>query len=439
MTQRRSIAAVLTLALASLALLSGVASPAAAATTSNVTGVITSGGKALPGLKVELLRMESDNDHYDRVTSATTTTSATGTYKISGFRTKDPYDEWYRFRIRVSDPHGSYVTAIRDFANAPGKTVTRNATLQPAGFLTGKVLRADGASPTTTRVHLIGPNVDIGTPDKPALAYDDDRGVTADGTYRFAGLPAGDYTVRYTDTSGKYLDQCYDGILAKQGTEATCDPAEVPAATKVTVAAKATSTLTDQQLTNVGARLSGTVTSTAGGALKGVDVTPVPQGSDSRDWYDYTKATGTAGTFSRGPLPSGQWQLYAEDSNGVWASQWVGGTNQATAQVFDLSPGETISDIAIKLRSRAVLSVQTTPGAGSATFVVSVSRKLTGSAVSGKVSAALGANTKTATLSGGKATITLTGIAAGKHTFRIHFEGNGNTSTGTKNITATVR
>ncbi len=119
-------------------------------------------------------------------------------------------------------------------------------------------------------------------------------------------------------------------------------------------------------------------------------------------------------------------------------SQWVGGTNQATAQVFDLSPGETIDDIAIKLKSRAVLSVKTTTGSTTATFVISVTRKVTGSPTSGQVSAALGGNSKSAALSGGKATITLTGLTAGKHTFRIHFEGNGNTSTGTKNITATV-
>ena len=206
----------------------------------------------------------------------------------------------------------------------------------------------------------------------------------------------------------------------------------------VTVAAKATSTLTDQQLTNVGAHLSGIVTSTAGGALKDIDVTPVPQGSDSRDWYDYTKATGTAGTFSRGSLPSGQWQLYAEDSNGIWASQWVGGTNQATAQIFDLSPGETINDIAIKLKSRAVLGVKTTTGSTTATFVVSVSRKLTGSPTSGRSAQPSAATPSRRRSPAARPRSRSRDSSAGKHTFRIHFEGNGNTSTGTKNVTATV-
>ncbi len=432
MTTRRSVTAIVALLLASVALVLSGLSPASAATTGGVKGVISSGGQTLPGLKVELMQTGDDGDYYDAI--ASTTTSSSGAYSFSGFRATDAWG----YRVQISDPHGSYVTTFRSFNAIAGKTVTRNATIKPAGFLTGKVTRADGATPTTTRVHLIGPDVQIGTSDSYELAYDDDRGVNAGGTYRFAGLPAGDYTVRYTDTSGKYLDQCYDGVLAELGSDPTCDSTEVPAAKIVTVAAKATSTLTDQQLTNVGARLSGTVTSTAGGALKGIDVTPVPQGSDSRDWYDYTTATGTAGTFSRGSLPSGQWQLYAEDSNGVWASQWVGGTNQATAQVFDLSPGETIDDIAIKLKSRAVLSVKTTTGSTTATFVISVSRKVTGSPTSGQVSASLGGNSKSAALSGGKATIKLTGLSAGKHTFRIHFEGNGNTSTGTKNITATV-
>ena len=439
MTTRRSITTLVTLALAGMALLLSGLSPATAATTSSVTGVITSEGKVLPGLKVELLRMEVDDDHYDRVSGATTTTSSTGRYKLSGFRTVDPYGEDYRFRIRVSDPHGRYVTAVRAFLNAAGKTVTRNATIKPAGFLTGKVLRADGASPTTTRVHLIGPNVDIGTPDKPALAYDDDRGVRADGAYRFAGLPPGNYTVRYTDTSGKYLDQCYDGVLAKQATEATCDSAEVPAAKTVTVATKATSTLDDQELTNLGARVSGAVTSTAGNPIPLTYVTPVPKDSTSRAWADSFSPTNAAGAFTRGPLPPGQWQLYVEEGKGNWASQWVGGTNQANAQVFDLSAGETISGLAIKLKSRAVISVKTTTGATSATFAISVTRKVTGSPVSsGQVTASLGTKTKTATLTGGKATIRLTSIPAGQRTFTIHYGGNGNTSTGTKHVTVTV-
>lgn len=437
MTKRRSISTILTLALAGLALmLSGLSAPATAATTGGVKGTITSGGKVLPGMKVEL--MQSDYEAQRYVPIASRTTNSAGAYSFSGIRKLDQWGDGYRYRIRVRDPRGAYVTTVRDFTVITGKTVTRNATIKPAGFLTGKVLRADGATPTATRVHLIGPDVNIGTDDLPVLAYGDERGVTASGTYRFAGLPPGNYTVRYTDTSGKYLDECYDNVPAAGGADATCDSAEVPTAKVVTVAARATSTLADQELSTVGSHVSGTVTSTAGTPIPLAYVTPVPVGSNSRAWADNFSPTTSTGSFARGPIPSGQWQLYVEDGKGNWASQWVGGTNQATAQVFDLSPGEKVQGIAIKLKSRAVLSVKTTAGATSATFVISVTRKVTGSAATGQVSASLGANTKTATLTNGKATIKLTGVPAGTRTFRIHYSGSSNTSTGTKYVTATV-
>jgi hypothetical protein len=435
MTKRRSGFTIVTLLLAALALLlSGLFVPATAAATGGVKGVVSSGGKPVAGLTVQLMRSDTEGESWTRI--ATDTTDSKGSYSFSGV--VKVADGYYHL-VRVSDPHGRYVLTERSFSPVSGKAVTRNVTMQPAGTLTGKVFRADGASPTTTRVHLIGPDITIGDPDQSILAYDDDRGVNAGGTYRFAGLPPGKYTVRYTDTSGTYLDQCYDAVLATQGSQPTCDSAEVPAATVVTVAARATSTLDDQQLEHAGGQVSGTVTSTAGGPLKSIYVTPVPQGSDSRAWYDYLKGTSSAGTFARGPIPSGQWQLYVEDPHGIWASQWFDGTNQAGAHVFDISPGQNVGAIAIKLKSRAVLKAKVTAGAKSATFVISVTRKLTGSYVSGEVTASLGTKSKSATLAGGKATIKLTGISAGKQTFTVHFNGNGNTSTATTHPTTTVR
>lgn len=438
MTARRSLATILTLLLTGVALLlPALTAPATAAATGTVKGTISSHGTKLPGLKVELTRLQSDDDHYDTVASRTT--NAVGAYSFSGLPEDDPFGEPYRYRIKVSDPLGNHVTTIRAFALLPGKTVTRDATLYKAGALTGKVLRADGATPTTTRVHLIGPKFDIGTPDKPESAYDDDRGVAADGTYKFKGLPAGDYTVRYTDATGTYLDQCYDDVVAAQSIDPTCDSDEVPAAEVVTVTATETTTLDDQQLHHAATSLSGTVTNGANAPLSGINVTPYPVGDDSGPWADQGIVTTAAGAFKRGPLPAGQWKLYAKDPAGIWASQWVGGTSGATAQIFDLSPGEKAENIAIKLKSRGVLQATVTPGKGSVTFVIKVTRKVSGSKVTGQVTASLGGNTKSAALVDGTATIKLTGIPAGKHTFTTSYGGSGSTAPVTRDYVTTVK
>lgn len=433
MTRRRSITTIATLALGSLALLLSGLSPATAATTGGVKGIVVSPeGTPLKGLRVDLMQTDS-GDSYDSI--AHTTTSASGSYSFSGF----PASDAWAYRVQVKDPQGTFVSTFRSFDAEPGKTVYRKVTMKPAGSLTGKVSRADGAAPTSTRVHLIGPDVELGTPDQTILAYDDDRGVYADGTYRFVGLPAGDYTVRYTDTSDKYLDQCYDDVLAAQSADPTCDSAEVPAATVVHVAAGPATTLDDQQLTNVGAQIRGTVTDTAGHPLKGIFIAPTPPGGEPNFWYEYSQPTHTAGWFTRGPLPPGQYQLQAMDPGDVWATQWYDNTDQANAHVFDLGAGETASGFTIKLKSQAVIQATATPGTGSVTMVIAVNRKATGSKVSGQVTASWGAITKSAALTDGKATIKLTGIPAGRHWITVDYGGTSSTAPGSKVVTTTIK
>jgi hypothetical protein len=307
MTIRRLVSTAIGLVLTTTALAAGWSPSATAAATGGAKGVISSQGKVLPQLTVELMQSGDDGDSYDPI--ASTTTNAEGAYSFARMPTSDAWS----YKVRVSDRHGTIVTTVRAFRPVAGKSVTRNATVQPAGFLKGNVLRADGASPTMTRIHLIGPDVQIGNPDDDDLAYDDDRGVHGDGSYNFTGLPAGDYTVRYTDTAGSYLDQCYDNVLAALSAEPTCDSEQAAAAKIVTIVANKTSTLDAQTLQHSGAAVAGVVTNTSGAPLKNILVIPHPFGTNDLRWYDYEKSTSSAGAFTRGPLPAGRWQLSTMD------------------------------------------------------------------------------------------------------------------------------
>lgn len=429
MTHHRSIR-LFTGLLATSALAAGMlAAPAQAASGGKVTGVVTLDGKPLAGVKVTLMRTDDDSgDRYEKYKSVTT--SSAGSYSFSDFQRKG-----YVFnRVIVTDPQHRGVSTTRAFKTTT-KTVTRNVTMSRAGSIVGKVTRADGGAPTTTRVRIEGPAVTLDDAGNDALAYDDDRGVSADGTYRFAGLPAGGYTIRFDDTSKKYLSECYDDLVARQGVLPYCD--KTP---EVAVQSGATTTPTPQQLNHVGARFLGIVTDTSGKPLKNISVTPYAVGSSSTAWYE-SYSTRSSGRFTRSPIESGDWQLRLSDLKGVWETQWYGSSSasRSGARVFTLAEGTQVKGLSIKLKSKATLTVKAAPGNDRATFTVSVTRRASGSRPSGKVTVSLGDVSKTVLVTKGVAKLTLTGLPTGKQTFQVDYQGTSSTADASKTISATVR
>lgn len=432
MRQPRIVRSIAVLAGAVALLVAALTLPASAAQVRSVKGtVVAADSTPIAGLTVYLTATAGDADHYDRRTK--TTTSSKGTYSFSGF-SYDPEDS---YRVLVVDPKHRYVSTVRDFSpGSAGKTVTRNVTMKPAGSLTGKITRADGKTPTTTRVVLDGPNVDIGTPDKPVPAYDDDNGVRSDGTYRFVGLPAGDYTVRFDDPTEKYLPQCYDDALAEPVIDGVYR-CEEPEAETVEVTAGAVSTLDDQQLDHAGAHVRGTVTDTSGRPIKDASVIPVLPDGDPGTYQDVNSWTRSTGRFDRGPLPAGSYRLGA--SAGGYQAEWYDDSlTEDGAQVLTLSPGELVTGIDFELKERPSIRATTKPGDGTMTFTIKVTRKGSGTKASGQVTVTLGDRTKTAVLSGGTATLKLTQLPAGTQTFRIFYSGSPSTVEHTTKVVAKV-
>lgn len=433
MTQHHRSVRLLVGLLATLALAVGLlAAPANAASSSKVKGVVTLSGKPLAGAKVTLVRGDKDSgDTFEPY--KTVTTNSAGAYSFSVPTSAD----WFYRNVIVQDPKHRAVSTARAFTSKPNKTVTRNVTMKAAGSISGKITRADGSSPTATRVQIFGPPTDLPIDYAEinfAAVYDDESVVSSDGTYHFVGLPAGTYTIGYYDTTTKYLVECYDDALVHESASYYCDSAP-----KVTVKAGTDVPLAEQQLNHRGARLSGAVTDTSGHPIKDIVVTPYRTGANGATWYADT-STRRSGRFALAPIDSGNWQLRITDNLGVWEPRWYNSTTRSGARVFNLAEGTSIKDLAIKLKSRAKVSVTSKPGrGGKVVFTVRVTRRATGKHASGKVTISRKDISSTVILNKGVAKVTLVGLPTGTRTFSVDYRGASSTAKAHKTVKARVR
>lgn len=429
MTQHhRSIRLFIGLLAAPIVCMGLISAPAAAYSvpSGTVKGVVTVAGVPLAGAKVTLVRRDGDSgDAFERY--KTVTTNSVGRYSLTRPRGSDT--TWWYDHVVVSDPKARAVTAYREFMGNTSRTVTRNVTLKPAASITGKVTRTDGASPTSIRAEIVdGPDKDL-IENLQMSRYDDDRGVSSSGTYRFPGLPAGTYTVCYRDTTSKYRTECYD--------EAVSGP-DGGTPSGVAVKSGGATTLKAQLLDHLQAHLRGIVTDTSGRPLRKLRVAAVPVGGPLG--YDQSTSTWSTGGFDLPVSTPGDAQIYiADPAGGVWESRWYDSATRTGAQVFALAEGTRVNGLAIKLKSKAKVKVHSKSGTGKVTFTVDVTRRATGKHPSGTITISRKSVSRTVTLKKGIAKITLTGLPSGKRTFHVDYRGTSSTADARRTVTAKVR
>lgn len=407
-------------------LLAGLTLPAQAAVrTGAVKGVVTLDGKPVKGLKVELQWM--GNDTFGAKLGVDTTNSK-GAYsfpKLPGTDENDP--DFSRKAVIITDPSGRIVATSRKFRDRPGKTVTRNVSVQKAASISGVLTRGDGRATTRLRTTVVGPDVVIDPDYDSDFVYDTTIPVAKDGSFRVGGLPAGDYYLEFLDEGKTYFSQCYDNLpTATTECRGGLNNTGKAIATKITVSAGQNIALNPQTLSMHGRRITGTVTDTSGRPIRNARVSTVAGDPQKR----LTTDTSTSGAFTVGPATDGSYRLVVS-SEYPWAPQ-------SPSTVYNAN-GQDVTGVQIKLKSRANIKAKLTPGGGTAKVAVDITRSATGKKPSGKVTIRWGTVTKTVNLVKGKATATLSGLPKGKRTLTVSYAGTSSTAATTKTFQTTVK
>ncbi|MRJ76277.1 hypothetical protein GEV29_06995 [Aeromicrobium sp. SMF47] len=386
-----------------------------------VKGTVTIAGTPLAGAKVTLVRRDGDSgDAFERY--KTVTTDSAGRYSLT--RPAGSSTTWWYDNVVVSDPGQRAVTARREFMGNRSRTVTRNVTLKPAGTITGRITRADGASPASIRAEIVdGPDSSV-IENLSTKRYDVDRGVDAAGTYRFRGLPAGTYTLCYRDTSSTYRQECHDEVFSET------------AATELTVTGGATTTVKAHVLDHRLAHVKGIVTSTSGERLRGISVRPRVVGTSR---YAGSTRTWSTGRYDLATEAPNDVQLRFEDPKNIWATRWQTIAGSTQPQVFSLDEGALVERLTTTLKSTARLGVSSRPGTGRATFTVEVTRRATGHHPSGTITVSRKDVRRTVSLAKGVGTVTLTGVPAGTRTFHVDYAGTSSTAPARTTVKVAVR
>ena len=305
-----------------------IATTSAAATTDTITGTITdSSGYPLPGITIRLF----DDGPDDGSLVDTATTNTAGRYRFTGVHAK----RGATYRLEGTDPTGAHVFLYSSFVVGPGAAMTHNATMKLAGFIQGKATTKIGTAPAQPAKHAY------------ITAYGKNTtetvNVSAKGTFRIGGLPAGTYVLELQDGDEAFADQCYNNIrMGSDGCEVT------KGATRVTVTAGKATTIAPQVFNHPTSVLGGTVTDAAGKPVE--DAAVEIYAADQRRLIDdsYTKADGT--WTLRGIEYVGKVKIMVRDSDEVLRDTWyVSAVDYAHAAPITVREGSERTTIHITM------------------------------------------------------------------------------------------
>jgi hypothetical protein len=266
-------------------------------------------------------------DTTDASWGSSCTVGANGSYSVGGLPAGS-------YRVSYVDDQGKYLTQYyKDVAVQSDATPVSVDQGQATGGIDDTLIVGGSISGVITDSATGGPAVDSNLcVDAYSDAFDRETcAVGSDGSYHVEGLPAGNYTVSYSDYDGPYLPATYGG---------STNP------TAVTVSLGQDTSSINQTLTPGGV-ITGKVTdSTTGLALTSGDIC-VDAISTSPD-QDDVEACGLAseGTYTILGLPSGTYTVEFKDTRNQYLTQYYPGvTDQSQAQTISVVQAQTTSHI----------------------------------------------------------------------------------------------
>jgi hypothetical protein len=239
-----------------------------------------------------------------------------------------------------------------------------------------------------------------------------------DGTFRLQGLAAGYYSVVVRGED--YVPHCFNfvaNLLEKCGTDVAQEFALQAGVTKALPVAAMT------HLAPPVSRFTGTVLESSGKPLKGVRVRLAGVEPET--------VTRSSGTFTiKGRLDAGQHTIQLFDPKRRWATH---------SFRIDVVPGQTYSNLDVKLRSAVGVKFGVKTGKGTAKVAALIARKATGSGPSGTLTVSYKDISAEVPVKKGKATVHLKGLPSGQLKLTAVYSGTRTTASTTRTIVVKVK
>ena len=306
-----------------------LATPAYAAPSGDIAGTVTNASHS--GLEnIDVTAYQSDGSGgWNYVNDVNT--ASDGSYDIGGLAAGT-------YRVEFNDGSGVYLSQCynnqTDLDSATDVTVTAgetaggvDATLALAGHITGTVTNAS---------HSGLENIDVTAYQSDGSGgwnYVNDVYTAPDGSYDIGGLSTGSYRVEFSDGSGSYASQYYDGKT------------DLDSATDIPVTAGEATSNINATLADAG-HITGTVINSGSHGLAGIQVVAY-QANGSGGWNNVNStATTSGGGYDLGGLAAGTYRVEFNDGSGVYLTQcYDGKADLDLATDVVVSAGVTKQDI----------------------------------------------------------------------------------------------